>query len=605
MTCKPWRLDWDAPECDTNINVNLYAHQKKSLACMKSMEATGAVQYVDTCVETLNGVVTERIKKAVVHTSMGILADKVGAGKTFTMIALMNQKSDMHTIAPTNFPVYGNKNLTVNVYEDETDQVGVASPRTNLVIIPHSLKLQWEKALHVAFPKNTGNTTFKVIMYNSNIVPDAEFDNLDILVVSVRQLERLYSVTGPKQYRRIIIDEPQTFTIPWNVERMFRYQFIWFMCATPDDLYRTNKTWLKTFFGKSQTYLGTLNNSTPARGVTVRNMHSVVDASLNLPPYNETRIICSAPRYLRVLHGHVSSAALEHLNANDVRGALEVLNCGCEKTENIVSAITRHFQNKAEYERIELQKYEDMPSNLISDQCRSQKVQHHTQQLTMYERKINSIKERLAAYDKDESECPICIDALRAPRAITGCCQNSFCFKCIVQATTVSDKCPLCKQQDCIQNLIVESETEQSSKRQKTEIPLLKSEKLQEILSNRKPEQRFLVVSQHGYIFERIIHEINYHQHTQNTPNTQRARVLRGSAFEQRKIIERFENGESPIMLINTQHFGAGINLQMATDIIVYHKLPSTMLNQAIGRAQRPGRTGTLNVTYLCHENEY
>ena len=58
--------------------------------------------------------------------------------------------------------------------------------------------------------------------------------------------------------------------------------------------------------------------------------------------------------------------------------------------------------------------------------------------------------------------------------------------------------------------------------------------------------------------------------------------------------------------MLNAQFFGAGMNLQMATDIIMYHRFTKEMEEQIIGRAQRLGRSinEPLNVYYLLHDNE-
>ena len=57
--------------------------------------------------------------------------------------------------------------------------------------------------------------------------------------------------------------------------------------------------------------------------------------------------------------------------------------------------------------------------------------------------------------------------------------------------------------------------------------------------------------------------------------------------------------------MLNAGNFGAGLNLQMATNLIIYHEFRNIDLkSQVIGRAQRPGRTCPLTVTYLKHKNE-
>ena len=46
------------------------------------------------------------------------------------------------------------------------------------------------------------------------------------------------------------------------------------------------------------------------------------------------------------------------------------------------------------------------------------------------------------------------------------------------------------------------------------------------------------------------------------------------------------------------------MNLEMTTDIIIYHKLTKDLERQVIGRGQRLGRTCVLNVHHLCYDNE-
>ena len=55
---------------------------------------------------------------------------------------------------------------------------------------------------------------------------------------------------------------------------------------------------------------------------------------------------------------------------------------------------------------------------------------------------------------------------------------------------------------------------------------------------------------------------------------------------------------------MNAQHYGSGLNLQMATDIVIYHEMVKELETQVIGRAQRLGRSEPLLVHYLLHENE-
>jgi hypothetical protein len=82
--------------------------------------------------------------------------------------------------------------------------------------------------------------------------------------------------------------------------------------------------------------------------------------------------------------------------------------------------------------------------------------------------------------------------------------------------------------------------------------------------------------------------------------------ILKGQSSTVKKYIDDFKEKKVRILMLNAQYFGAGMNLQMASDIIMYHRFRKEMEEQIIGRAQRLGRSidKPLNVYYLLHENE-
>ena len=79
---------------------------------------------------------------------------------------------------------------------------------------------------------------------------------------------------------------------------------------------------------------------------------------------------------------------------------------------------------------------------------------------------------------------------------------------------------------------------------------------------------------------------------------------LSGSCGSVTNIIHKFNNGDINVLLLNAQYYGSGLNLQMASDIIIYHEMTIELETQIIGRAQRIGRTEPLNVYYLLHDDE-
>ena len=74
---------------------------------------------------------------------------------------------------------------------------------------------------------------------------------------------------------------------------------------------------------------------------------------------------------------------------------------------------------------------------------------------------------------------------------------------------------------------------------------------------------------------------------------------VKGAISTREKNIMSFKNGNTSVIFLNSDNNGSGINLQEATDLIVYHEMSSTTLNQIIGRANRIGRVNSLQVHHL------
>jgi len=74
---------------------------------------------------------------------------------------------------------------------------------------------------------------------------------------------------------------------------------------------------------------------------------------------------------------------------------------------------------------------------------------------------------------------------------------------------------------------------------------------------------------------------------------------LRGTKEKRDNTIDLYKSGNVNVLLLNTIHSGAGLNLQETTDIIMYHRLHDYQKTQVIGRANRIGRKINLNVHYL------
>tara|TARA_B110001469_G_C9331873_1_gene176818 strand:- start:20 stop:385 length:366 start_codon:yes stop_codon:yes gene_type:complete len=79
---------------------------------------------------------------------------------------------------------------------------------------------------------------------------------------------------------------------------------------------------------------------------------------------------------------------------------------------------------------------------------------------------------------------------------------------------------------------------------------------------------------------------------------------VKGTGATITAVINKFKNGKLDVLLLNSAYHGAGHNLQETERIIIMHHLGSNLYTQVVGRAQRLGRTSSLEVVSLLYPNE-
>ena len=79
---------------------------------------------------------------------------------------------------------------------------------------------------------------------------------------------------------------------------------------------------------------------------------------------------------------------------------------------------------------------------------------------------------------------------------------------------------------------------------------------------------------------------------------------LQGTYREKAASVKSFRE-YGTVMLINSSHSCAGLNIQFATDIVLFHKInDNNVAGQVVGRGQRVGRTCNLQLHSLLFHNE-
>ena len=560
-----------------SIKTQLFIHQKKAISRMRNLELSHLI-------------VREDLNRSL-KTNYGIYADKVGAGKTLAMTALV--ATSPRPRKKWGIPLNNTGYTVINQINDKRTRLHV---NTTLIIVPHSLMTQWVDTLKMVdglkfFMVNTNKLVNKLVKTILESRADAAWgqkskSSVDFSIVLISNTMARKFWIEPYQtvvWDRVIVDEPHTFVLNHLPEA----NFCWFVCATPYDILYSNRQWLRCTMGGDYYY----TKINPNELAVIKNSDDNVNNSLCLPPYKESTIKCLAPIYLRngAIRNNLPAEALSRLNGNDVTGALEILNCDANSKSSIVESLISNYRDLAHNETLSIQRLSQIRN--ITNTERAERIKRHQEKLDDYLKKVADITERV----NTEENCPICLDSVDDPCAIMNCCQKSFCLECILMSLKNSNKCPMCKAVTRVDSLHIQSDTN-ANKRAKKESGLLsKSNTLLEIVKNMKEDSRYLIFSEYDGSFRRISYKLS-----------ERAipfKVLTGNCNAQQKIIQQYKDGEVKILMLNATNFGAGLNLQMTTDIIIYHEFRSKDLKtQVIGRAQRPGRTCPLTVTYLEHD---
>ena len=80
--------------------------------------------------------------------------------------------------------------------------------------------------------------------------------------------------------------------------------------------------------------------------------------------------------------------------------------------------------------------------------------------------------------------------------------------------------------------------------------------------------------------------------------------TVNGSQARITKLLREFREGVYSVLFLNARNMGAGLNMESATHVLLFHRMAAELEQQIVGRAVRLGRTAPLEVVHLFHENE-
>ena len=502
-----------------------------------------------------------------------------------------------------------------------------------LFIIPHSLMGQWEEYV-------TRDTTLNVIFCRKKREVQDEtllnfIDQADAVFVSSTMWAAFEISQKPDQihWSRIFIDEVDSIQASNHVP--LTANFTWLITASylniafpggiyielnsqfypPPQEYSELVSALKASNGTSFRIDGAYTNVTFVKNilgttdsvknadleywrVILRNSDSYVDSSFKMPPITHNKINCKATANIRILESLVPNDVMAMLHAGDTKGALQTLGVHDESPTSIIKSLTASLSKDLDQQKRKLEFYKTMEYS--SEAAKQKSLDTQQDKITSLENRIDTIKSRMASIST--TNCPICYSDIETP-TLTPCCKNLFCFACLCESLkrqSHSPSCPLCRAPIHSLNEVhvikegANSIVEGTPKNQEQE-PKTKVEEFIRFVEN-NPKAKILMFSGYDATFFQL--------QTEMTHRGINFSMINGSTNRVSKIINEFAEGNYRVLLLNSRHVGAGLNITCATDVFLFHKMGPEMEKQIIGRAYRMGRKQPLHVHHLLHQNE-
>ena len=617
------------------LKTPLLLHQQSALAAALRLETAKT-----------NGLVVDAIAGESVggklYTSYGILGDRVGSGKSLTALSLVKM--------PAPSPLYNEYIVRGNAILGDGRDVGLLRVKdqttiatglklkplnTSLFIIPHALMGQWE-----AYVAN--DTTLKCCFVKKR--KDAESPTLletieqyDALFVSSTMWNSFRTTHHPRNilWKRVFIDEADSIAITTDWDDI-NGLFYWFISAswlnlvfaggayfnvlsayTPPDetppyvIERVKKLQnnhylqipgcrhvniVRRMCGISANHSTVAINAAVSQSarLIVHSSETYIQTSFTMPTTTTRKIVCATPTNIRVLDSFISQDMMERLNAGDVTGALESLGMNSYTETDIANAVTASIQKELHNAKVT---YEYKKTLEYSTESLKQKaIEAQEQKIASIESRISAIQERLKR--AKEQTCPICYCDLTSP-SVTPCCQQLFCFPCLCESLKRVASCPLCRARiDDIKEIKVLGET--SAQAPPQEVP-----KVNQLLNKNDSFVKFMKENRNARVLMFSSYDASFTKLEDSLDDANiKYSMLNGSQARIAKLLREFKMGKYNVLFLNARNMGAGLNIESASHVMLFHRMSSELESQIIGRANRLGRTASLEVVYLIHENE-
>jgi hypothetical protein len=477
-------------------------------------------------------------------------------------------------------------------------------------LVPHNLFHQWQEYLTKTTSLDviyiSSKVTFdKFVLLASNIEKFEELTTNKVYLISAKQwnnFAEVWNTNIKKKASRIFVDEVHSINLPNSIR--IKANFLWFITSSVNDIgNHRNYGFIRDTIDNYNILNSQLHNFTK-----IKNKDDYIDSSLQLLPSRERVIKCRSSIILNIFDGIINQEVKDMLLAEDIQGVVNYLGITSINNQDIVNVICSNMEKDLENAKLMYRAKEQM--HYLNEQAKTEALQKAQEKITSIEGKINGVKQRIIESNID----PIMFMEIENP-VITACCNNKFDLESITNyydfqlkqtGRSAGINCPLCRKPLDLKKLMYIGE----SKAGKTEggggagaaswvsEEHTKIENLEKILCDEiDKDKRILIFSEH---------EGNFDCYSKAFAKSGRNNLsaVKGSISHITSLLGKFNSGEIPCLFLNAKYCGSGLNLEKTDVVIIMHKMTQDNIKQVIGRAQRIGRQGQLEVFFFYAENE-
>ncbi len=595
-----------------HIKIGLRPHQSAVIHKMSTLEKNLREGY-DICGEKL-------------YSHFAVLGDSVGVGKS---LMVLGHISKMKSEPPLKEEQCLNQYSTQRMYSIKTTKITDLSSCPALLIVPHTLFRQWQDYIQT-------QTTLNAFLIRSKKSLEAKDFHLkitssDIVLISNTLVGSLLPLCENRVwFSRTYIDEADSIYI--SSTKLFpSTSFVWFITATWQNiLFENDRIWIShgsvqritsspefltydtqfqsqmvsalvggrgyfnRYVARSPLYFKDyLRGEHPFRThVVIKCRDEFIQQSISLPPLFTQIIQCEPSIAQRIVSSAISSNIQNLLHAGDIQAALNALGVPTESPLTLIQAVTENRMKELD----RLQQTYEFKSKIeyASPQQKEQSLSNLKSKISSLQEQIDSIRLRIENYQKEI--CAICFDEPNNP-TLTPCCSRIFCAGCILMSLTRVANCPMCRAN--IQPKALHTVGEKVIKKaKKEELPQGPPKKIDALLNLIKghPKDKFLVFSRYENPFRAM-------QERLESDNIQ-VQTVKGNKDVVNHLLEKFDAGDVRVLLLNSNHAGAGLNITSATYVVLWHAMTEEEEKQILGRAYRMGRDSPLHFIKLVHPDE-